>query len=66
MNDTNEITESYPHVTLDLLRHLFEKFPLEAFKACRNEGDLRRLQGAHDVIDWLDTVYQLQNAPPSV
>lgn len=65
MIDTPEFTESYPHVTLDLLQHLFVKFPLEAFKACRNEGDLRRLQGAHDVIDWLDHVYQFQSAPPS-
>lgn len=66
MTDTQEFNESFPHVSLELLQHLWQKFPLEAFKACRNEGDLRRLQGAHDVIDWLDNVYQIQNAPPSV
>lgn len=54
-------TNSEPEVPLVLLKYIQDQFPLEAFKNVSSERELYRYQGAQDVIDFLQVLYERQN-----
>ncbi len=54
-------TKGEPLVTSELIEYLREKFPLEAFKDVSGERELYIYQGAQNVIDELQVVYDRQN-----
>lgn len=49
-----------PHVPEELLRFLQTKFPLAGFRNVRSEKQLDRYQGAIDVVEILEVMFQRQ------